>query len=227
MLVRPRENQCAAIENGGIGPFDIEYFQGRSPAASSTLKGCHIDRGIEPQQRELRPRVCDAALRQIHRERQPDQSRADDEHVAPADVRHRQRWCAENVTEGMRYSSSAPEFFTMAAQRSTSASTYVAKLSGVDGGSGSSEIVVSFSRVAGSAISVPICAGSWSTMPRGARAGAPTPCHATSSKPGRPASARVGMLGAAATRFGVVTPRHLTLPSRIFCSAGCKSTTMN
>jgi hypothetical protein len=47
MLVRPRENQCAAIENGGIGPFDVEYFQGRSPAASSTPKGCHIDRGIE------------------------------------------------------------------------------------------------------------------------------------------------------------------------------------
>ena len=40
------------------------------------------------------------------------------------------------------------------------------------------------------------------------------------SKPGRPASAKVGISGAAATRLDVVTPRTLTLPSRICCSAG-------
>ena len=62
--------------------------------------------------------------------------------------------------------------------------------------------------------------------PRGRPAGATTPCHATSSKPASPASARVGISGAAATRVGVVTPRHRTLPSRIGFSAGCRSTTM-
>src|SRR5262249_13753655 len=36
----------------------------------------------------------------------------------------------------------------------------------------------------------------------------------------------VGMSGAAATRFGVVTPSTRTLPSLICCSAGCRSTIM-
>src|SRR5450755_2488499 len=69
--------------------------------------------------------------------------------------------------------------------------------------------------------------GQWVDDRRGTPAGATTPCHATSSKPGSPASASVGISGATATRLGVVTPSTLTLPSLICGRAGCRSTTMN
>ena len=43
--------------------------------------------------------------------------------------------------------------------------------------------------------------------------GAYTACHAATSKPPTPASAIVGVSGAAATRFGVVTASNLSLPA--------------
>ena len=74
----------------------------------------------------------------------------------------------------------------MSAQRSTSVLMKAAKLSGVEEASGSSAIVVSFSRVAGSAISFAICAANGSTIARDTPAGATTPLPRHQFEAGQP-----------------------------------------
>jgi len=55
MLVRARQHQPAAMENGSILPLDVEDFEGHLPVASRSLKCRDIDHEIESRQRKLRP----------------------------------------------------------------------------------------------------------------------------------------------------------------------------
>jgi len=62
MLVRRRQYR-PAIEIGSGWPFGVEHLQRYAPAASRKLRRSHFHRGIEPEQREFRPRGVAGRLR--------------------------------------------------------------------------------------------------------------------------------------------------------------------
>ena len=75
------------------------------------------------------------------------------------------------------------------------------------------------SLISGSAATVFISDANFATVDAGTPDGAHMSSHPTASKPGRPASAKVGMSGAAGIRVVELTPSARTLPSAIWDSA--------
>ncbi len=104
------------------------------------------------------------------------------------------------------------DFFTTSDHFTTSALTIAAKSSG-ESATISAPSAPSFSRTSGSARIFTISVFSRFTIAGGVPAGAKTPCHEPTSKPGSPDSVSVGTSGAISDRFAVVTASALSLPA--------------